>query len=187
MSRVALADLPPGSGFKADRRFGAGPVPPIEPEDPVALAWANGFAAGEAQTREALDAEAEAGARRWERLEIAAARLDAAQQEALRQRLLETVAALCQAALAPLALDQERLANRITLAATLLARSDDERTLCLHPDDIARFGDRLPAGWPVQADPKLEPGAMRIEAANGGVEDGPRLWHRAIADAIGLC
>jgi flagellar assembly protein FliH len=33
----------------------------------------------------------------------------------------------------------------------------------------------------------LERGALRVEAANGGVEDGPAQWRQAIAEALALC
>jgi len=59
--------------------------------------------------------------------------------------------------------------------------------LRLHPDDITLLGAQLPEGLDVLADPALERGALRIESANGGVEDGPAHWRRAITEALAQC
>ena len=105
----------------------------------------------------------------------------------LRQRLIATVSALCEAALAPLAIDPDTLADRAARAAAMLARADDERVLRLHPDDIKLVGKRLPEGLDVLPDPALERGALRVETQNGGVEDGPAHWRAAIAEALASC
>ena len=69
----------------------------------------------------------------------------------------------------------------------MLARADDERLIRLHPDDIALLSPRFAADWQVAPDPALERGALRVETPNGGVEDGPDLWRRAIAEALHQC
>ena len=69
----------------------------------------------------------------------------------------------------------------------MLARADDERVLRLHPDDLALIAGQLPEGLPVLADPVLERGGLRVETSNGGVEDGPEQWRRAIAEALSAC
>ena len=176
-----------------DRRFAAvAEVPPLPSSltqtlDPVAAAWAEGYAAGaatadaEAQTRADEQAAAQA------KLELAFTRLDAAQEEALRERLHQTVTALCEAAIAPLALNPEALARRVARAAAMLARADDDRVLRLHPHDLALLGPRLPEGLAVEPDSSLERGALRMETQSGGIEDGPGQWRRAIAEALAEC
>ncbi len=77
--------------------------------------------------------------------------------------------------------------RRIDKAVSMLARADDDRVIRLHPDDLALIGPRLAAEWDVQADPALERGALRVESGNGGVEDGPEQWRRAIAEAFHQC
>ena len=72
-------------------------------------------------------------------------------------------------------------------AAAMLARADDDRVLRLHPEDIRLIGKRLPEGLEVVPDPALERGALRVETASGGVEDGPSHWRRAIAEALSQC
>ena len=189
MSSLPLAVLGGAGGFASDPRFAgqiaAPPAPP--PEDRVALAWADGHAAGraEASAEAALRHQADEQARA--RIEVALARLDAEQAEVLRQRLVETVTALCETALAPLALDAAALARRAARAAAMLARADDAAVLHLHPDDLALVEASLPAGLPVQPDPTLERGALRLEGAAGGIEDGPAQWRRALAEALGPC
>lgn len=190
-----LGALSVAHGFRSDARFAPlGEAPSMadghfepEPEDPLAVAYAEGYAAGaaEAQARAVAQAQAEAAAR--EGLALSFARLDKELEEELRQRLRDTVAALCETAIAPMALDEVALINRIERAVAMLARADDERLIRLHPDDIALLSPRLSADWQILPDRTLERGALRVETVNGGVEDGPDLWRRAIAEALRQC
>jgi flagellar assembly protein FliH len=201
--RLPFEALSVASGFRSDARFappGHSPVPvqfdlpaeidlpaQSEPEDPLAIAYAAGYAAGAAEAQARADdcARAEAAAR--EGLALSFARLDRDLGEELRQRLRDTVAALCEAAIAPLALDEDALMRRIERAVSLLARADDERLIRLHPEDVALLSPRFAADWQVLPDRTLARGALRIETPNGGVEDGPELWRRAIAEALHQC
>ena len=165
----------------------APPPPEGEPGDPLALAWAEGYAAGVAEARQEARLLAEAEAAAQARIELSLAMLDSDLAEGLRQKLYATVELLCEATLAPLALDRDALAVRVERAAAMLARADDQRLLRLHPDDLKLIGQRLPAGLEVQPDPALERGALRIETQSGGVEDGPAHWRTAIAEALEQC
>ena len=187
MSSLPLALLAADRGFAPDPRFSSHAAPPAAPDDLHARGWDEGYAAGCAETQQSADAAATAQAASRSRIELAVARLNAEQQELLRDRLFAAVEVLCEASLAPLQLDRKGLAARVERAAAMLARADDERVLRLHPADIALVGDLLPDGLEVLADPKLERGALRLESANGGVEDGPAHWRRAIAEALGQC
>jgi flagellar assembly protein FliH len=189
-----------GGGFARDSRFiRAGdateaphaPPPQAEaaaaPPEPMALAWAEGHAAGLAEARaeaEALAGEAEAARQAFA---LSFARLDAELAEALRQKLHATVIALCEESLRPLALDEAALARRVERAVALFARADDERVIRLHPEDLALVAPRLPAEWTFLPDPALERGALRVETQSGGAEDGPEQWRRDIAEALRLC
>jgi flagellar assembly protein FliH len=188
MSSLPLAALAGGGGFRCDPRFGADMSPaPEVPVDPVTQAWDEGFAAGHAEASAAALASAEADAAAHGAITLSLARLDAALAEELRQKLMVTVEALCEAAIAPLALDKAALTARVERAAGMLARADDERVLRLHPDDFKLVARHLPAGLEVLTDPALERGSLRVESANGGIEDGPAHWRRAIAEALGQC
>ena len=191
-----MAAFSSAGGFRSDARFaslgGASapepqPVPEAEPEDPLAIAFAEGYAAGAAEAQARADERALADGAAREGLSLAFSKLDRELEEELRQRLRDTVAALCEAAIAPLALDQDALLGRIERAASMLARADDERVVRLHPDDIALLSQRFAADWQIVPDRTLERGALRVETANGGVEDGPDLWRRAIAEALRQC
>jgi len=192
---VALAELGAAAGFRPDARFMAAepadtlplPEPEPEPEDPVETAYAAGFAAGAAQaaTEAAERARGEAQAR--EALTLSLTRLDREMVEQLEAKLLETVAALCESALAPLSLDRAALLPRIERAAAMLARTDDQRIIRLNPDDLDFVAQALPAER-VQADGSLPRGTIRVESAQGGgVEDSPDQWSRAIREALSPC
>jgi flagellar assembly protein FliH len=56
----------------------------------------------------------------------------------------------------------------------------------LHPADSVLLADRLPEGTRVEPDATLERGELRFETAEGGVEDGPGQWRRALCEALGL-
>ncbi|MGB7655707.1 MAG: FliH/SctL family protein [Novosphingobium sp.] len=189
MSNLPYAALAGGGRFQTDPRFSADPRSAAAPDpvDPVAQAWDQGYAAGSAEAAASAAAEAEDNARAQAAITLSFARLDAQLAEDLRQKLFITVEALCEAAISPLALDKTALAARVERAAALLARADDERVLRLHPDDFKLVARHLPAGLEVLPDPTLERGAIRVETAAGGVEDGPENWRRAIAEALGEC
>lgn len=195
-------------GFRPDKRFEAlqdahepapqpaqelppepEPVPVLEEEqtDPVAEAFMHGFAAGHEQALAEAEARAIEDAAAFEGLQLAFGRLDSVLEEELRLRLRDTVIALCEAALAPLAIDEEALMRRIARAASMLARADDHRMVRLHPDDIKLLAPRLAQDWHVKPDATLERGTVRIESENGGVEDGPATWRLAIAEAMHEC
>jgi flagellar assembly protein FliH len=192
-ARVDFAALPMSAGFRLDARFSVvetpapEPEPEPAPEDPAVTAYAEGFAAGVAKAQlEGTERERIETASR-DALALSIARLDRDMQEELRQRLRDTVAALCEAAIAPLALDEAALEARIERAVSMLARIDDERVIRLHPDDLTLVAPRLSGGWEVQPDPALTRGAIRIEARNGGVEDGPEQWRQAIEEVLSRC
>lgn len=185
-----LALYAPSQGFRGDSRFAAAlaPEPEAQPaEDPVERAFAEGFASGAEQARAEAEARHEADLAAQAKLVIAATRLDQQLAEQLRQRLRDTVAALCETALAPMRLDEAALLRRIERAVALFARADDERVIRLNPEDLRLVSDNLAKEWTIVPDPALERGSLRVEAANGGVEDGPAQWRLAIAEALDLC
>ena len=187
MSSLPFAELAGSLGFACDLRFAAGAPSAPAPGDPLALAYDEGRAAGRVEAEREAQQAAATENHDLAKIELALARLDAEQTEQLRQKLVATVAALCEASLAPYALDPEMLAVRAQRAAAMLARGDDERVLRLHPEDLKLIAARLPDGLATLEDPALERGALRIESSSGGVEDGPEHWRRAIAEAVAQC
>lgn len=187
----------PGSGgFAQDRRFaafgqaaggrhgqGAAADEPA-PVDPLTEAWTNGYTQGAADARAAAEtAQATQDAARH-RIESAIAGLDSEAIAALEQRLQATVLALCESVLADAAIDPQALARRVQAAAAMFARAADERVIRLHPEDLALVHARLPEDWHCEPDSSLERGALRVESANGGVEDGPVQWRSALEAAL---
>ena len=160
---------------------------PYEVADPLAEAYAQGHEAGYAEARAQADLRAAEDAEAHASLQLSFARLDAELEEDLRRRLRDTVAALCEAAIAPMALDQDMLVRRVGAAVAMLSRAEDERVIRLHPEDLAFVSERLTGDWHVQPDPQLERGTIRVETQTGGVEDGPASWRRAIAEALQQC
>lgn len=181
-----------GNGaFSRDPRYisANAPMPTAvaEVEDPIATAFAEGFAAGSNEAMDAAEAAAYAAADAREKLDFSFARLDANLAEQMRHKLLETVTALCESVLHPLALDADALTRRVETAVSMFVRADDERVIRLHPDDLALLTGKLPESWQFTPDPALERGALRVETASGGVEDGPAQWRAAITEALRLC
>ncbi|MFM5930615.1 MAG: FliH/SctL family protein [Novosphingobium sp.] len=182
-------------GFRQDARFAfsatPAPVPmpePVEePQDPLELAFADGFAAGMAAAQAEAAAQAQDNEQAAHKLGLSLSRLDADMAETLRQRFVDTVMALCEATLVPFAMDSDALAIRVERAVAMLSRADDERVIRLNPDDLKLVAGKLDQQWTVQPDPALSRGELRVETANGGVEDGPAQWRRALAEAFESC
>lgn len=176
---IALHDMAPASG---DQDTHARP-------DPIEQARDQAYAQGWADAHEAAQQAAAQADEARGRMETTFHRLDGELAEQFRQRLMETVIALCESCLAPLALDKDALTRRIEQAAAMFSRADDDRVIRLHPDDLAAIRARLPNDWDVQGDPAMERGAIRVEsrsggAETGGAEDGPQQWRRAIVEAL---
>jgi flagellar assembly protein FliH len=192
MSSLPLFSRGTPRGFSADRRFtglfaSAGAEPSAPAADPVEMAYQRGHAEGYAEAMAfAEERIAEADAAR-ERIDLAFARLDEQTAAALQERLRLTVLALCEHAIAPLAIDPEGLRLRIERAVSLLQKRQDDSRIRLHPEDLALVEGRLPEGLLLEADPSLERGALRVETADGGVEDGPSQWRAILAEAFGGC
>jgi flagellar assembly protein FliH len=61
------------------------------------------------------------------------------------------------------------------------------RVIRLHPEDLALIGHHLPEDWHCEPDSTLERGAVRVDGAMGGVEDGPAQWRSALDEALRQC
>lgn len=198
MSSVASTKLPferlrRNGGFSRDPRFSSLFVQPPENDrveverDPVAEAYRRGRIEGKAEAEAmAEERERELHSRR-EAIELAFARFDAASAAELRERLRQTVYALCEETVLPLALDGDGLAARIEKATEMLRRAQDERQVLLNPEDLALVEGKLPADLVVIPDPSVERGGLRIETEDGGIEDGPSQWRRILAEAFREC
>lgn len=188
MSDLAAALAAPSTGFRADSRFGGAIGADLAMRRPNATegAYAEGYGKGFEDGIAQASAQAEQDAVARGRIELGLGRLAEEEERRFEERLRETVLALCEKTLAPLTADPEILASRVMNAIALLRRSEDERTLRMHPEDIALVDGRLPEHVRVEPDAALERGALRIETAEGGIEDGPSEWRRMLGEALGL-
>lgn len=188
MSSLPDALFAPSGGFTVDARFGASlnPGNRAVAEDPAETAYSEGYVRGFEDATAQAKAQAEEDAAATKRIEGTFERMSEAEALKLEERLRETVLALCEHTLAPLATDIDALTTRISKALSALRRSEDERVLRLHPDDLALLASRLPEGIKTEADPSLARGELRVETAEGGLEDGPEQWRRALAEALSL-
>lgn len=194
--RLSLAALGASAGFRSDARFSttapatplAEPEPALGPENRVEVAYAEGFAAGASEALEKAAAQARIEMEAREALTLSFTRLDREMVQELESQLLEVVAALCESAMSPLALDEAALLPRITRAAAMLARTQDERVIRLNPDDIALVPAQLRRDWCLQPDGSLPRGTIRVDGAQGGgVQDSPEQWSRAIREGLSQC
>lgn len=184
----ALSSAPEPASFEAEHGAEHGAEHQAEP-DPAEILRNEAYSQGWADAQAAAEQSAAQADQARGRLELAMHRLDGEWAEQFRQRLMETVIALCESCLAPLALDKEALLRRVEKAAAMFTRADDDRLIRLHPDDLAVIRARLPNDWDVQPDPAMERGAIRVESRSGnmeagGAEDGPQQWRRAIIEAL---
>jgi len=183
--------FPPNAAFRgahtqAQPAYAANSDAPAK-SDPVAEAHARGYEEGrDAAIREMAAIRAEEDAARAA-ITLAFARFDEDSAQALRERLQETVIALCEDAVLPLALDTEGLARRVEAAAALLQRKTDERVIRIHPTDLALVQPLVDPALTLLPDPSIERGGLRIDTEDGGVEDGPGQWRQAIAEALSQC
>lgn len=190
MSDLSQLFVAQTGGFRPDPRFGgifAAEAPPSMPEPDLAEeAFADGYAKGLEEGFAQAMARAEEDAAARGHIELALGRLSETEELRFEERLRETVLILCEKTLQPLATDPEALSERVSCALMLLRRTEDERILRLHPADIALLKGRLPETVKIEPDPSLERGELRIETSEGGVEDGPGQWRRALCEALGL-
>ncbi|MCB2065234.1 MAG: flagellar biosynthesis protein [Erythrobacter sp.] len=175
-----------GGGFRPAARYSPSPVAADEP-DPADAIMADLLADAEARGRQAALAQmASEGAARAA-LKLSLQRLDEHLQQDLAMRLAETVALLCEATLAPLAIDAAALQARCTQAAACLKDDVAQARLRLHPDDVALLDAEFAASWTIDPDPRLERGTVHFDTADGALRDGPGEWRAALREALGLC
>jgi flagellar assembly protein FliH len=157
----------------------------VEP-DPTETDRLAAFEEGLRQGRAEVLAQAKQENAERRKLGVSLRQLDEEMTDRLSQQLSETVAVLCEATLAPAALDHEQLNQRCRKAAVLLGEDLAACTLHLHPDDVALLDTDPGSTWPIEADETLERGALRLIGREGEITDGPQEWRRSLAEALGL-
>lgn len=179
-------------GFKEVRRYVAGrPSAALPTEAEIRRqieenAYARGFAEGREQMRLEEAARRENDAAAMSRLEISLGRIDGDQAAVLAERLKFAALELCETLIDAHSVDEVGLEKRALKVISMLG-DGGPRVLKLNPLDVELIAKRMPEGIVIEADASLERGSLRMETADQGMEDGPQVWRRAIADAMRSC
>lgn len=131
-------------------------------------AFAQGFDEGCRVVGDAAALDAEARARLAEALEM----LAPAPSGMLSTMLSATVVRLVEQIVGEVEIDIERLVQRCDTVAAFIEDNEDKSALHLHPEDVAMLeGEAI--GLKLIGDPAMHRGCVRLETADGWVEDGP--------------
>lgn len=182
-----IAALSDDGSFAADprfqSRFGYGNETETSPaSDLQTEAYTKGFADGESA---ALSRQVEEK-QQTQKLKLALTKVDSAMREALEKRVQHIVASLCEATVASHFIDIVHLQERCHKAVAMLGAVQDDCTLTLHPDDIAKLDPEFSADWAIIADATLERGTVRLSHGESELVDGLKQWREALGEAIGL-
>lgn len=131
-------------------------------------AFTLGFDEGCKVTAEAMEADAQARQRLADTLEL----LAPAPSGMLSTLLSATVVRLVEQIVGEVEIDIERLVERCDTVAAFIEEEEGKGALHLHPDDVALV-DGHPVAVRLVADPAMKRGCVRLETAEGWVEDGP--------------
>ncbi|MFB0872952.1 MULTISPECIES: FliH/SctL family protein [unclassified Sphingobium] len=149
-----------------------GELTPVEPVDVLEEArieaFTMGFDEGCRVTAQAQAEEGEAQARLAEALEL----LAPAPSGMLSTMLSATVVRLVEQIVGEVEIDMERLVQRCDTVAAFIESNQDRSALHLHPDDVELLKNEA-IGVPMVADKAMQRGCVRLETADGWVEDGP--------------
>lgn len=187
--------LESGGGFTPEDRYNPAaaaaaasgePTSGCAPGSDIEADIATAFEQGRAQGFEEGVQRAEQQSIERRKLGSRLRQMDEDMAEDLGRKLSEAIVVLCEATLAPLALDQSLLAERCAKAARMLGNSGNAIVLHLHPADIETLDADFQKDWTIHPDPELCPGSLRIEGPDGGISDGPDQWRAALMDALGL-
>jgi flagellar assembly protein FliH len=174
---TGIAPLP-GNGFRALYADGQevrmrGPAAQSEPdEDPLeqirAEAFAQGFEAGSRTTVESMGNDSEARARLVDALE----QLGPASSGTLATMLSAAVVRLVGQIVGEVEIDADLLCRRCEAVAALVDETEGKGALRLNPDDLTLIVG-ADIGVQVVADPQMRRGSVRLDTADGWIEDGP--------------
>lgn len=180
MGMTGYAAAGSGSGFRAlfadgQRVSETAPTPAldeVDPIDPVDQAHADGFAMGfEEGSRIAAEAAAddrEAQIRLAEALE----QLSPASSGTLATMLSATIVRLVGQIVGQVEVDVDVLRARCEAVAAFIDENDAKGALHLNPADLPLIAGANVAVQ-VVADPQLRRGCVRLDTADGWIEDGP--------------
>ncbi|MGN6691799.1 MAG: FliH/SctL family protein [Sphingopyxis sp.] len=180
------AAMAEGRGFRP-LHFGPPPAaemvpveaPPVEAEaadDP----FARGLAEGQRLAEAAFAVERE----QLLALVAGAEALQDEPSEELAQLIAETVERLVRQIVGQAPIDAEWLQAQADIAAAMVAEADKARTLWVNPADAALLVDAAIA-LPIEADPSMTRGTVRVETSAGWIEHGRAVYLNELRAALG--
>lgn len=104
--------------------------------------------------------------------------------EELAQLIAETVERLVRQIVGQAPIDAEWLQAQADIAAAMVAEADKARTLWVNPADAALLVDAAIA-LPIEADPSMPRGTVRIETSAGWIEHGRAVYLNELRAALG--
>lgn len=104
--------------------------------------------------------------------------------EELAQLIAETVERLVRQIVDSAPIDAEWLRAQAETAAAMVAEADKARTLWVNPADAALLVD-APIALPIEADPAMARGTVRIETSAGWIEHGRAVYLNELRAALG--
>ena len=104
--------------------------------------------------------------------------------EELAQLIAETVERLVRQIVVTAPIDAEWLKDQADIAAALVAEADKARTLWVHPQDAALLVD-ADIRLPIEADPAMVRGTVRVETSAGWIEHGRAVYLNELRAALG--
>ena len=176
---VVSAARPAFRAFYGDRQDAVprGPIPAPRPapevqEDPVEQArieaFTVGFEEGCRATQDSIVVDQDACARLADALE----QLAPASSGALSTILSAAVIRLVEQIVGEVPIDEALLLERCQAVAAFIEDSDTRHALHVNAEDLP-FIESARIGVPVIADPALRRGSVRLDTAEGWIEDGP--------------
>ena len=104
--------------------------------------------------------------------------------EELAQLIAETVERLVRQIVESAPIDGDWLRAQAETAAAMVAEADKARTLWVNPADAALLMD-APIALPIEADPSMARGTVRIETSAGWIEHGRAVYLNELRAALG--
>ena len=184
-SAISLAQImAEARGFRP-LHFAGAPAAPMAPAEHAFAAEADDpFALGLAEGQRLAEAAFTVERGQLLALVAGAEALQDEPSEELAQLIAETVERLVRQIVDSAPIDAEWLRAQAETAAAMVAEADKARTLWVNPADAALLVD-APITLPIEADPAMARGTVRIETSAGWIEHGRAVYLNELRAALG--
>lgn len=185
---VALAAAMAQQGRFRPLHFGGPAVEEAGPAAPAAAAEAapndDLFARGLAEGQRLAEAGFAVEREQLLALVAGAEALQDEPSEELAQLIAETVERLVRQIVETAPIDSSWLQDQAQIAAAMVAEADKARTLWVNPADALLLAE-CPVALPVESDPSMMRGTVRIETSVGWIEHGRAVYLDELRAALG--